>query len=63
MQCVRQRSFTDDLPTARNTLQASYAGLLLTCRSCLRSRHTDLPHLIESRRGDVPVKVEGELNG
>ncbi len=43
------------LPTVRTTLQARYVRLLLTCRSCLHQRDADLPALVETGRGDVPL--------
>jgi hypothetical protein len=45
----------NDLPTARTTLQTGYVRLLLTCRSCLRSRDADLQGLTNAGRGDVPL--------
>jgi hypothetical protein len=44
-----------DLPTATTMLQTGYVRLLLTCRSCLRSRNADLQELIDGGRGDVPL--------
>jgi hypothetical protein len=45
-----------DLPTPRTTLAARYVRVLLTCRSCQQQRDADLQVLIDSGRGDVPLR-------
>ena len=49
-----------ELPTPRSTLQARYAAVLVSCRSCFRSQHADLEALVAGGRGDVPLM---ELRG
>jgi hypothetical protein len=46
----------DDLPTPSTTLAARYVRVLLTCRSCQQQRDADLQALIDSGRGDVPLR-------
>ena len=45
-----------ELPTPRTTLAARYVRVLLTCRSCQQQRDADLQALIDSGRGDVPLR-------
>jgi hypothetical protein len=52
---------THELPTPRSTLQARSLAVLLTCRSCYRSREADLEGLVAAGRGDVPLFAGGAL--
>jgi hypothetical protein len=46
----------DELPTPRTTLAARYVRVLLTCRACQQQRDADLQVLIDSGRGDAPLR-------
>ena len=43
------------LPTPRTTLRAGYVRVLVWCKSCLHRADADLPALVASGRGDVPL--------
>jgi hypothetical protein len=46
---------TDELPTARTTLRAGYARVLVFCKSCRHQADADLQALVLAGRGDVPL--------
>jgi hypothetical protein len=45
-----------DLPTARTTLAAGYVRVLVWCKACRHRANADLPALVASGRGDVPLR-------
>lgn len=45
-----------DLPTPRTTLRAEYVRLLVWCKACRHQADADLQALVESSRGDVPLR-------
>jgi hypothetical protein len=44
-----------DLPTQRTTLAAPFIRVMLTCWHCRHQDDADLPALIATGRGDVPL--------
>jgi hypothetical protein len=46
---------TDELPTARTTLRAGYAHVLVFCKSCRHQADADLQALVLAGRGNVPL--------
>jgi hypothetical protein len=47
---------TDDLPTAHTTLRAGFLCVLVWCKACHHQAPADLQAIIDSGRGDVPMK-------
>jgi len=47
---------TDNLPTARSTLRANYACLLVWCKACHHQAPADLQAIVDAGRGDGPIK-------
>jgi hypothetical protein len=50
-----RRIYGGDLPTARTTLRTGYVRVLVFCNSCRHRADADLPAIVESGRGDVPL--------
>jgi hypothetical protein len=47
---------TDQIPTARSTLQAEYVCVLVWCRSCHHQAPADPQAIVAAGRGDVPLR-------
>jgi hypothetical protein len=47
---------TDGLPTVRSTHRAGYLCVLVWCRACRRQSPADLGGIIDSGRGDLPLR-------
>jgi hypothetical protein len=50
-----RRIYGGDLPTVRTTLRTGYVRVLVFCNSCRHQADADLPAIVESGRGDVPL--------
>jgi hypothetical protein len=47
---------TDKLPTIRSTHRDGYLCVLVWCRACHHQAPADLEGIIDSGRGDIPLK-------